>query len=287
MERIRYEAAESDPGPPLLFRRPPTIQEIRIAALLTSLLYALLIALSYPAARADSPPPGEIVVTAADGLRLHAWLDRSPDKTGSAPLLVLLPMRGRTHTSYDLFRAAVGQRFSDTSAPAGPRPHVLALDLRGHGASVVRAQDTLRYDIMPDSEYRKIPSDVARVIDSAVALLGTGVKQRSIFIVGASIGANAAIMSTAYLPNVARVVMLSPGLDYRTMTPSNAFENFAGETLIVAARGDRYSYDSAQQLMKLKMKNWLLKAYPGELHGTTLLDQDERTTRDVLEWLFP
>jgi pimeloyl-ACP methyl ester carboxylesterase len=249
-----------------------------------ALLFSLV---AVSACRADSVMPGEVVVSAADGLQVHAYLDISPDKTGSAPLLVMLPMRGRTHTSYDNFAAAIGQRFDEAGGPAGPRPHRLTFDLRGHGASIIRGEDTLLFESMPDSEYRKIPSDVAIVIDSVVTALGSRVDARKIFVVGASIGANAAVMTSAYLPNLAKVVMLSPGLDYHGLTPSDAFENFAGETLIVATRGDSYSYDSVQQIMKRKMKNWLLKAYPGDQHGTNLLDKDERAMQDVVVWLFP
>lgn len=229
----------------------------------------------------------EVVVTADDGLKLHAYFELSPDKSANAPLLVMLPMRGRTQDSYDQFRTAVAARFTEPAGTPGPRPHLLTLDLRGHGASVLRGADTVSYQAMPDSEYQMIPGDVALVIDSMISSLGSRLDREKIYVVGASIGANAAVMVTNYFPNIAKVVMLSPGSNYRGMQPGDAFTAFEGETLIVVARGDGYAYDSAQQLMKLKMKGWLLKAYPSGRHGTTLIDEDDRAMKDVLQWLFP
>ena len=256
------------------------IQYIRLITL------ALLVS-GIVACQVDGGTPGEIVIGAEDGLQLHAYLEPSPDKSANAPLLVLLPMRSRTHTSYDGFKAAMTKRFSDSIAAQGPRPHIVTLDLRGHGASIIRGKDTVSYESMPNAEYLKIPADVALVIDSVLKGLGRRVQADKIYVVGASIGANAAVMVTELRPDIAKVVLLSPGSDYRSMQPGEAFAKFEGEALIVASRGDGYAYDSSQQLMKLKMKGWLLKAYPGTHHGTTLLDEDKRAMKDVLEWLFP
>lgn len=233
---------------------------------------------------ATEPSIVEMVFLAEDGLAIHGWFKESP--AGQASLVVGLPMRRSTHESYaPLFEAIEARLAADTMVPR-PVPHLLALDLRGHGKSIYRNGDTILVETMPTSDYLAIPYDVALVVDSLVAALGDRIDTANIIVVGASIGANAAIMATQHTDAIDKVVLLSPGTDYRGMEPAESFREFAGETLIVATRGDSYSFNSSQQLMKEKMSGWLLKAYGGSAHGTDLIKIDKTAMQDVLDWMF-
>jgi predicted esterase len=71
-------------------------------------------------------------------------------------------------------------------------------------------------------------------------------------LVGASIGANLALIVGANNAEVVTVIALSPGEDYHGLTPSPLLPNFNGRpVLFVASQDDAYSYTSAQKMVTL------------------------------------
>ena len=74
------------------------------------------------------------------------------------------------------------------------------------------------------------------------------VNPNSIAIVGASIGANVALNYAALDPLVKAVVLLSPGLDYKGVTTSNAIKQYKGLTYIATAGKDPIADNDPQTL---------------------------------------
>ena len=228
----------------------------------------------------------ELTVTTADSLQETAWFTPSPD-SGRAPLLVMLPMLRHTHESYFPFIDSLRNFFAnDTLAEDKTFPHLLNFDLRGHGQSILKGGDSLVCDTMSDADFFKIPADVNTMLQKVLADYRDIVDTSRIIVVGASIGANAAILLTEMAPYIDKVVMLSPGLDYHSLTPSDAFRDFEGKTFIVTTRGDKYSHETVQRLAALKRKNWILKIYPRGGHGTDIINQYTIAMNDVIDWIF-
>ena len=227
----------------------------------------------------------EITSTTSDSLELHAWLTPSPAE-GKAPLVVMLPMMGHTYASFEPFIDSLQAYFDadDAGDDLGPFPHLLRLDLRGHGESVNKGDNKLSYQSMTPDQFAKMPTDVARVVKTVLEDYSEAISD--IYIIGASIGANAAMMAATHLDSVQKVALLSPGIDYRGLKPADAFQAFEGDILMIVARGDVESYQSSQTLATTKNEGWVLKAYPGDLHGTTLINADDRAMNYLLEWLF-
>lgn len=249
------------------------------------LAVALLgLALNGTARQSTSGTPIEIETN--DSLRLYAeWIESEADE--QAPLLVLLPMRGATLESFREFAGRVLEFYaSDTANPAVPLPHMLLVDLRGHGHSRVRAADTLDYRSMGRADFARMPGDIAQLVKHIITEHAAKIDTGRVMIMGASIGANTAILSTVLMPSVSEVVALSPGSDYHSLRPGDAFRSFAGEVLLVSSRGDTYSFETCQTLATSKRTGWLVKGYPGSKHGTELLYADERVLNDVIEWLL-
>ena len=240
----------------------------------------------------DNPPqtpdknsPTEITVTTSDSLRLTAWFSPSPD-SGRAPLIVMLHMLNKTHESYFPFIDSLKAFFEkDTLAEGKMFPHLLNLDLRGHGRSIIRAGDSLHFGSMGDENFYRIPEDAVVMIKEVLDNYHEIIDTSRITVIGASIGANSAIMLTEFIPYVNKVVMLSPGLDYHSLKPSDAFRDFAGKTFIVTTRGDKYSHETVQRLAALKQKNWLLKIYPRGGHGTDIINQYRIAMNDMINWI--
>ena len=233
-----------------------------------------------------TPTTVEITLTTADSLQQTAWFTLSTVKV-KAPMFVLLPMLGQTHESFQPFidsvRAWVKEHPDDSNVVM---PSFLAFDLRGHGLSTRLGNGEINYADMGDTDFVKIPGDVAEMTNKIISEYGERIDTNKIVVIGASIGANAAMLLTEKIPFISKVVMLSPGMDYHGLKPAAAFKEFQGQTLFVTAQRDRTSYVDSQQIAKEKMMNWLLKIYPTSDHGTTLIDNDKRAMRMVISWIF-
>ncbi|MEE8576293.1 MAG: alpha/beta fold hydrolase [candidate division Zixibacteria bacterium] len=258
--------------------------------------YILLLALIFASAsrvsgQAVEPKFEQFTTTSADSLILHGWGLLSNEETNL--LVVMLPMMGNTHESYGIYADSingglVGAIHDYCSADSGhaARPHILALDLRGHGESTARNSEKLDYRSMSKDQFALMPSDVATIVNDFRKEHGEQLDSVEVVMIGASIGANSAIMATTNVPRVSKVALLSPGSDYRGLKPAGAFSSFDGNILLMTSRGDSYSFESCQSLARLKPTGWLLKAYPGGDHGTNLIHSDERAMHYLVNWIF-
>lgn len=224
-----------------------------------------------------------------DGLELHAWIHES-DAGDDAPLIICLPQRRATHRSFDRFYVDLSRYIRENSEEKLQLPHVMVLDLRGHGESVTRGDSTLSYETMSTDEYQKIPGDVVAVLNAVDTTqddpLLARIRQGKRLLIGASIGANSAIMATAEYPGIEKVVMLSPGEDYRGLTPLEAAKSFQGEMLILVSKGDRYSYTSSRMLSRAVRKRCDVQQWEGMDHGTDIVNNNGVAMEQLLEWLF-
>ncbi len=227
----------------------------------------------------------EYTLTTADGLKLHAWLTPSPHE--NAPLVVLLPMMGNTHHSYNSFIKEMFARFKtlDSTRTMQAVPHFLALDLRGHGQSTQMGTRTLNYRTMEPEDFAPYPSDVKAVIEKVLADKKLSLDHRNIIIIGASIGANSSVMAAENIAGVTKVVMLSPGESYRQLEPGPCLARFGGKVLIMVAEEDAYSKTSSEKLTALKKSGCTLKIYPGPYHGTDLIDNSPEAMNLLIDWL--
>lgn len=221
-----------------------------------------------------------IRIVTEDSLRMYGWFHPSTE-SDTAALYVLLPMMGHTHESYTQFmKALAGNYQNDSTAGSSIEPHILRLDLRGHGESTSLDGKTVDYRSMSVEEFAKIPSDIATFI----TVFKDGLPVEQITVIGASIGANAAIMVAEQLPDVSGVVMLSPGEDYRGLIPDSSLRRFEGRVLIVASTGDEYSAKSSENLAKL-CKDCQLRFFEGRNHGTDIINDDPAAMEELLRWL--
>lgn len=162
---------------------------------------------------------------------------------------------------------------------------VLIVDQRGHGESFVLANRTKpTFAQFQPEDFEKMVDDV----EAFVKHLRDRRPDDKISLVGASIGANAALNYAARDKNVSSVVLLSPGIDYRGIKTINSIAEYGDRPLLlVASREDEYSAFSAKQLSE--------KASPGAVltlqlldkagHGTQMLAHKPELIRQIRDWL--
>ena len=145
---------------------------------------------------------------------------------------------------------------------------IMAIDFRGHGQSGQK----LNWEDFDQAAWQGILEDVR----ASIVALGRrrGVDADHLGIVGASIGANAALITGSAISQVRTAVLLSPGLDYRGLQPLTATGAWGNRpVLIAAAQNDAYSFDSSKQLAAALPKADLA-TLSGDAHGTNLFLAD-------------
>lgn len=185
--------------------------------------------------------------------------------------------------------------FAQELADAGFR--VLAIDLRGHGESVVQtinneyppARDalvgkTLNYKNFTDSEHQKSILD----LEAAIGFLKSkGASE--IHLVGASIGANLSLQYLAEHSDARSAILLSPGLDYRGVkTDEFAVRLRTGQAAyFVAANDGPYSAQTAKTLVQKTPDDAKkeLKIFKHGGHGTDIFSAHLELMRELSVWL--
>ncbi|MCB1152816.1 alpha/beta fold hydrolase [bacterium] len=241
---------------------------VRLAAIAVTAIG--LIAMTNASARAEAKPE-DVRIDGADGLKMGGTY--YPGQAGK-PGLILLHMLSRTREDWRGFALEAQQKGY----------HVLALDLRGHGASNRLADGThLDGNGMPNSEFQKMPDDVA----AAVQWLRTKkVAEDRIGLVGASVGANAALVAAAKPEtNIRALVLLSPGTNYKGIETLSAAETYTGPAFMATGNNDRNAFISTKKLEKVMGERATVKYYDGLDHGNFLFNANRELEPLVFQWL--
>jgi len=143
----------------------------------------------------------------------------------------------------------------------------IALDLRGHGGD---GKAKLMGDARAGFAFltRQAEVDAARV-----------------GVIGASIGANAALLFAVEEPKVRCAALLSPGLNYRGVTTDWAITQMKRPLLLVASDGDDYSAQTVRRLERLATGFKVVKIYSRAGHGTEIFAAHVGLDAELLAFL--
>ncbi|MCX7022507.1 MAG: alpha/beta fold hydrolase [bacterium] len=162
---------------------------------------------------------------------------------------------------------------------AGPHKglDVVALDLRGHGQSALGGLD---YKNFETEEWLGCAKDIRAALDYLAEQVSG-----KYFLIGASIGANLALIEAAGDDRVTGVIMLSPGSDFHGVRPGEYATDYGERpALLVAAVDDDYSARSVSTLGGL-LSDPELKIYPSGGHGTYLFVSRPEVRALIADWL--
>lgn len=137
----------------------------------------------------------------------------------------------------------------------------LAIDLRGHGETA------------GVEDWGLAQEDVG--LARAWLASREGVDPQRTAVVGASIGANLALLLGALDPQVAAIALLSPGFDYFRVRTEGQMTRFGNRpAFLTASEDDGYSAETVSALASQAMGPVELIVYAGGAHGTDLLTAD-------------
>lgn len=224
------------------------------------------------AAEAASQPEGAVNLKTDDGVQLFGVY--SPGRKGG-PGVVLLHQLGRSHEEWAFLTESLGR--------AGY--HVLAIDLRGHGKSLIQGESTLSLQDLQAADYLAMTHDVA----AAVTWLRSQpeVNADRVAVIGASLGANLALKYAAGDPRIAQVALLSPGLDYKGVSTEDSIAAYGSRPLFMAvSREDNYAAKSVLVLdASSPNADKEMKIFTGAGHGTRMLTREPALETALITWL--
>lgn len=164
-----------------------------------------------------------------------------------------------------------------------------AYDLRGHGESTRnREGKEIHYKKFirpgPLSEWGLMVDDLE---DAVRYLQGKGIKKRRIGLIGASLGANTALLYASKNYSIPAVILLSPGWNYAGLYITGAIKEYGKRPLALAASpGDEYAYKSSVLMARIAGENGAdVKFFKGRnsAHGVQMFDG--QLEAELMNWI--
>jgi alpha-beta hydrolase superfamily lysophospholipase len=228
--------------------------------------WALAVLLLF-AASPDAAVSRPVTIRSDDGVALAATFYEAPRQP--APAVILLHMQTRSREDWQAF----AHRLADSGI------HALAIDFRGHGLS---ASGPAGNDGQPNLSRLVLDVQAAR---SYLAGRPEAVRGSAIGLLGASIGANVAILHAAGDGSIRSLALLSPGLDYRSLRTEGALRKYGTRpALLVAGADDPYALRSVRELAKAGDGLREVKTLGPAGHGTVMLSRDPDLERALVDW---
>ena len=227
-------------------------------------MLALMACLTLPPWTASASTHQDVHFVTEDGVSIAATL-YLPSRPG--PAVVLIHMQTRSRQDWE----AVGPALADAGLVA------LAIDLRGHGASDPRPVGPGAKDGGIAADLRAARSYLATRRDVTPGKLG---------LLGASIGANLAVVAAAADPTVRSIALLSPGLDYQGLrTQANLNRYGDRPALLVGSREDSYVMITLRRLSGEGTGLREQLVLDGAGHGTTMLARHPGLVGVLVDWV--
>ena len=164
---------------------------------------------------------------------------------------------------------------------------VLALDLRGHGASDRNIRDRkISWRKFNNKQWDEMP----RAIERVVRYLATEqeypqVDTKRVALVGSKLGGNVAIIAASRMPKTKALVTLSAGVNYKGLETSHAVVKYTNPLFVIASQQDIYSYESSELLYRWAIGVKKLQLYRQVGDGSEMLRHMPSLKIDIAQWL--
>jgi len=200
-----------------------------------------------------------------------------PSKSANPKVgIILLHQLGANRSSFDSLIPVLHEELPDAD--------ILAIDTRGHGKSTNIGTYT-RFKLAGD--YRAMTNDIKGARDYLAFFRNL----QDFYLVGASIGSSSAISYGAEDSSIQRIVMLSPGMNYKGVDITKPLADYHKYLYIVAADQDLQSAADAKTAhtesdSDSALKKLLIYKDIGSAHGTEMLNASENSADGALDGLI-
>jgi len=225
---------------------------------------------------ADPTGHGRVEIETSDGITIIGTMIRISG-IEPRPACLLVHQLGSDRSAYNEFQKKLMEAGINS----------LAIDMRGHGESTQNGE--LDFEDFRNEQWAECKNDIKAGLDFLRD--AESVNPLSIGIVGASIGANLAVVEAAdeMIENIdntpACLVLLSPGADYHGIQPLHRAHDLEHIPVYIAsAEEDRQSFRGSQSLSQAARGGELF-SIPGSDHGTGLFDANPDFMAELIDWL--
>lgn len=166
---------------------------------------------------------------------------------------------------------------------------VLAIDLRGHGASVYNSKLTKNsWKNMKNSAYAKYPDDILKVMEAVKEENVKKIFFNNWAIVGADIGASAGVIAADLYPvDPKTIVMISPVVKAKGLyIPVNMAHLEGVDYLSISGTDDIMSKDAEAYLCKFAQDEFVTFVSESKSTGMLMLKNDPDLAKLITEWVF-
>jgi pimeloyl-ACP methyl ester carboxylesterase len=242
-----------------------------------------------PLPGAEANVPEAIEFTGADGVTIHAGLWRTGDP--EAPAVVFVHQARSDRSEWEPFIRELRAR--------APGLTVLALDLRGHGASTRAGDVNLRWQDFNSGDgpglrrWASCTTDVQAAV-SWLRRREEGSIPRAIGLVGSSIGSTSVLRAAANdgvagPGRIAAVVAISPGMSYFSVPIRSALETLKVRSVPVLAVGARDDTNdvagTTQEMVTILAENLQVQLYDDGGHGVAIAGPHPEAIGVVIDFL--
>ena len=222
--------------------------------------------------RAAAAGPRDIAIPIADGADLIATI--YPVAAPAPPGLILIHSLGSDRNEWTpLARYLAREGYL-----------IVTYDLRGHGAGQgVPEGPQTSFHTFKEDDWLALVEDISAAKE---ALLDHGADPKNIGLIGADLGANAALLYALADTQIQATVLLSPGLSYKGLDLEGAMERLGRRPLLIlVSEGDSYSAATGARLKREAPGYCELRVYPGSAHGADLLAAVDTAMGQIHLWL--
>jgi dienelactone hydrolase len=165
---------------------------------------------------------------------------------------------------------------------------VLAIDIRGHGESVINKKKQRSYwRKFKEEDWKEVSSDVTKGI-AYLKENNPEVDTNRIIIIGSSMGTCVAVKAAnEEKKHVKGLILLSPYSNYKGIEARVPLVDYgANPILIIVSKNDYSSYDAATELIKYSQGTHQLVLVKSAGHGTFMLKFEPKLKQIMYDWLI-
>ena len=165
---------------------------------------------------------------------------------------------------------------------------VLAIDLRGHGASIYNSKLTkVSWKDMKNSAYAKYPDDIIKVINQVKEENSKKTFFNNWSIVGSNIGASAGVLVSDKIDvKPQTIVMISPVVKTKELyIPVSIAHLDNVDFLSITGTDETESQEAEAYLKRFAQKNFSSYVSPARTSGMLLLKNDPELSRVIAAWI--
>ena len=166
---------------------------------------------------------------------------------------------------------------------------VLAIDLRGHGASIYNAKlSKVSWKNLKNSGYTKYPNDVLAVIKAVEAENTKKVFFNNYAIVGADVGASTGIIASDNMKiRPKTIVMLSPVVETKGIYIPVSLAHLDGVDILSISGTDDFDSKKAEEyLKKFAQEEFATFVSDSRSTGMMMIKNDPSLSRLISEWIW-